>query len=419
MDNITNDLRASRVWKAGAGELTTTVGLYASRQSVFNDFLGSSIITDVRSGGNTAFVDVLDTAGVAQTQGGFFNFNGSVAASLDADYQVLAPYGSVNYKIGKFSFGGSIRFDRGNVEGQAFGYTIGATNYPTRPVDINRDGTISPAETRTAVFDFNAPALVDYNYNYVSYSGSVNYRASDSLAAFARYSRGGRAAADRILLTPSIDPVTGRLAPGFRGYDVVTQTELGLKFRQSNVTLNVTGFLANTGEVNRQVTSNAAGETVAFLIERDYRAYGVELEGAVTFGNFSLSAGATYTKAEITADATQPQFVGNTPRRQPNLIFQATPQYSTDLFTVGVNVVGHTDSYTQDQNQLRLPGFTIVSPFLQVRPTDRVTVMLNVNNVFDTMGIVEISQGALPANGVVTGRTINPRTVSAAVRFNF
>ncbi|QHL91267.1 TonB-dependent receptor [Sphingomonas changnyeongensis] len=419
MDNITNDLRASRVWKAGAGELTTTVGLYTSRQSVFNDFLGSSIINDVRGGGNTALVDLITAGGTQLTQGGFFNFNGTVAASFDADYQVLAPYASVNYKVGKFSFGGSVRFDRGNVEGQAFGYTIGATNLPTRPVDINRDGTISPAETRTTRFDFNAPSLVDYNYNYVSYSASVNYRASDSLAAFARYSRGGRAAADRILLTPAINPVTGRLAAGEDGYDAVTQTELGLKFRKSNVTLNVTGFLADTSESNLQVTSNAAGDTIAVLLARDYRAYGLEFEGAVTFGGFSLTAGATYTKAEIRADRTQPQFVGNTPRRQPHLIFQATPQYSTDLFTVGVNVVGHTDSYTQDQNQLRLPGFTIVSPFLQVRPADRVTVMLNVNNVFDTMGIVEISQGALPATGVVTGRTINPRTVSAAVRFNF
>ena len=45
--------------------------------------------------------------------------------------------------------------------------------------------------------------------------------------------------------------------------------------------------------------------------------------------------------------------------------------------------------------------------------------MLNANNIFDTLGIVEISQGALPANGIVTARTINPRTVSAAVRVNF
>ncbi|PLK22719.1 TonB-dependent receptor [Porphyrobacter sp. TH134] len=419
MDNVTNDLRASRVWKAGAGDLTTTFGIYASRQSVFNDFLGSNIVTDVRSGGNTALVDVIDAGGVAQTQGGFFNFNGSVAASFDVDYQVLAPYASVNYKVGKFSFGGSIRFDRGNVEGQAFGYTIGRQNFPTQSVDVNRDGVISVAETRTAQFDFNAPSLVDYNYDYTSYSASVNYRVSDAFAAFARYSRGGRAAADRILVTPTIDPVTGQLAGGEDGFDVVTQTEVGLKFRKSNVTLNLTGFLADTSEVNRQVTSNAAGETVAFLIERDYRAYGLEFEGAVTFGGFNLTAGATYTKAEITDDVTQPQFIGNTPRRQPDLIFQATPQYQTDLFTAGVNIVGHTDSFAQDANQLKLPGFAIVSPFLQVRAAEGVSVMVNVNNVFDTLGIVEISQGALPANGVVTARTINPRTVSAAVRVSF
>lgn len=419
MDNVTNDLRASRVWKAGDGDLTTTMGIYASRQSVFNDFLGSNIVTDVRGGGNAALLDVISADGTAQTQGGFFNFNGSVAASFDVDYQVLAPYASVNYKIGKFAFGGSIRYDRGRAEGQAFGFTIGRQNFPTQPIDINRDGTISLAETRTGQFDFNAPSLVDYTYGYLSYSASVNYRASESLAAFARYSRGGRAAADRILLTPTIDPVTGGLADGESGFGTVTQTEVGVKFRQSNVTLNLTGFLADTSETNRQVTSNAVGETIAILIQRDYRAYGLEFEGAVSWGRFNLSAGATYTKAEITGDRTQPQFIGNTPRRQPDLIFQATPQYEGDRFTIGVNIVGHTDSFAQDSNQLVLPGFAIVSPFLQVRPTDRITVMLNANNIFNSLGIVEISQGALPANGIVTARTINPRTVSATARVTF
>ena len=45
--------------------------------------------------------------------------------------------------------------------------------------------------------------------------------------------------------------------------------------------------------------------------------------------------------------------------------------------------------------------------------------MLNANNLFDVLGLVDVDAEFIPSSGVVTARTINPRTVSASLRFNF
>ena len=55
--------------------------------------------------------------------------------------------------------------------------------------------------------------------------------------------------------------------------------------------------------------------------------------------------------------STNSAVIGNPPRRQADLIYQATAQYDSDRFTLGANVVGTTDSFAQDANQLKLPAF--------------------------------------------------------------
>lgn len=60
-----------------------------------------------------------------------------------------------------------------------------------------------------------------------------------------------------------------------------------------------------------------------------------------------------------------------------------------------------------------------MNAFLAVRPIKRLTLSVNANNLFDTIGLTEAEEGAIPANGIVRARSITGRTVSAAVRFDF
>lgn len=424
MDNMTNDLRATRQWDVGSGVLTATAGFYKSTQAFDSDWLFTSAVSDVRGDGNAALVDITTAAGVPVTQNGVLAYSrqpgsGEFRRRYDVDFDVSAPYGSLNYMIGKFALGGSIRYDMGKAEGQVYGVELGGDRVGLIAYDVNGDGVISAPESSTAVLPLTSPAPVDFDYDYVSYSLSLNYRVAEPFAVFGRYSRGGRGAADRVLFTPMVSSTTGDFAYPDAAYDTVQQAEAGLKYRQGDLMLNLTGFWAKTNEVNRQQVNLADGTARLEIISRDYKAIGAELEGGIRRGPFSLTAGATYTDAEIAGDDLNPAIVGNVPRRQAKFIFQATPQFENEMFTVGANVIGTTSSYAQDTNQLKMPGFTVVNGFLQFRPTDRLQLSLNANNLFDVVGFTEISQGSIPDSNIVTGRVINGRTVSMSLGFTF
>jgi outer membrane receptor protein involved in Fe transport len=56
---------------------------------------------------------------------------------------------------------------------------------------------------------------------------------------------------------------------------------------------------------------------------------------------------------------------------------------------------------------------------VQVRPAERVQLMLNVNNLFNKLALIDSEQPAIPASGVVLGRAFLGRTASATLRYSF
>ena len=416
LDNFTSDVRATRVFDLGRGKFTFTGGLYKSLQDLTSDWLYSNITQDVRGGGNSALINYTNAAGVPQSQDGFLGFTrsgstGFFRRTYDVKYDVTAPYGSINFHMGKIAIGGSVRYDIGKVSGQLFGFDLGGGRVGTISYDFNGDGVISVAESKTNIIPLTRPAPVSYDYHYLSYSTGINFRISEPLAIFARYSRGARANADKVLFSSKVSVTDGSMPDSADGEDIVTQAEIGLKFRRPGLTFNITGFMAKTEDTNVQ-----AG---AITTDRNYRAHGAEVEAGFQRGAFSITGGLTYTDAEIVSDRLNTAVAGMVPRRQPKLIYQATPQYESGQLTLGAYIVGNTGSFAQDINSLKIPGYVLVNPFLQYRPVERLQFMLNVNNVFDKVAIIEISQTSVPANGVGWGRAANGRTISASARYAF
>lgn len=421
LDNVTNDIRASRVWDINGGDLTTTAGFYASSQDYATDLAFLNVLASAAGNGQSTLVNTKTAAGVPFTQDGYIGYSigNTFRRNYDMNYRVNAPYASINYHVGKIAVGGSLRYDMGKVNGTLYGAELGGGRPGLTSFDMNRDGAISTAETKVGVLALGQPGNVDYNYNYLSYSMGVNYRVAEQLAVFGRYSRGGRASADKILFTPAVNYATGKLVDDQSAYDTVKQLELGLKYRIAGVTFNATGFSAKTGERNVQIVSGADGSAQVNNIVRGYEAKGVELEAAVRKGPFSVTAGATYTDAKIKSDAQRAELIGNKPRHQADFIYSVTPQVELKYVTFGANVIGTTSSFAQDTNQLKLPGYKLVNAFVQVRPAERVELMLNVNNVFNKLAMVDSEQAAIPASGVVIGRAYLGRTASATLRYTF
>jgi len=415
LDNFTNDVRASKVWELPDGKLTTTLGAYLATQDLNTTWLHTAMNIDANGNNGTAQVDIFNAAGQPQTLNGYFAFARATSLfrrAFDVNYRVFAPYGSVNYQFGKFAIGGSLRYDTGRVRGSLVGADLNNGSVGLITQDINRDGVINPAENRVAFLPFTQPGAVNYNYGYLSYSGGINYRAAEPFSLFARYSKGARANADKVLFTPLINNATGGIRSNTDKQDNVKQLEGGFKFRKDGFTFNATAFRVTAADHN--VINGAANRT-----DRRYRATGIEMEGGVHRGPFSLMIGATYTKAKITRDLLDPTLTGKEPRHQPDWTFFATPSVDLGRAVIGASIAGVTKSFAQDSNLLVMPGFTTVDLFGHVKLFKGGSLQVNANNVFNTLGIFEVNQASVPANGIGFARAINGRTISASFRFDF
>lgn len=417
VSNMTNDLRLSRVWGVADGNLTTTAGLYRSSQKFVSEIGFATFLQDAVGSGQSVPLELFNAGGAAVTEGGYRNFGGPGASGNirrhDVTYATTAPFASFNYQKGKIALGGSLRWDNSRASGNI------ANDPGVRQFDVNNNGAISRPETQVAFIPVGVSLPVNYSHDYLSYSASVNYRIAEPFSMFARYSRGGRAAADKILFTPAVSRATGALVEVAAGDDAVKQAEIGLKYRGNGITLNLTGFHARTEDTNSQISTNpGTGQLELLKVSRMYKAHGLEFEGSLRRGPFSLTGHATFTDASITR-AENPLLEGNMPRNQPDLIYGLTPQYDTDTVTLGANIIGVTGSFTQDLNQLRMPGYTTVGLFAQVRPAERVELSVNATNLFNERAITGISEGILPASGVVMTRPLFGRAVSVSARFFF
>ncbi|AUX69201.1 TonB-dependent receptor [Porphyrobacter sp. HT-58-2] len=416
LDNVTNDFRVNKQFDFGGGSANFTTGFYMSRQTINTDWLWTSHVQTVQGDGQAVLVDIADPNGNLVTQNGTIGFGASFFGNCcrrnyDVDYSTYAPFASLSLELDRLTIDASIRYDfgdaSGTITGTDSGFGIGLTSF-----DFDNNGAISPAEAQTSVLPLGNARPVNYDFDYFSFSLGANYLVTDDLGVFARYSQGGRHTADRSLFSPAVSAVDGSLPGGDAGVIArVDQLEAGLKYQSGGLALYATGFYAETSETNVDIAP-------VVLFDTTFEAFGIELEGAYRTGPFTLSAGATWTDAEI-KDALNPDTIGNTPRRQADLVYQATAQYDTRQFTLGANIVGTTESFTQDNNDLVLPAFAQVNAFLAFRPIERVELGLNATNLFNATGFTEAEEGSIPANGLVRARSIAGRTVLASVRFDF
>ena len=215
------------------------------------------------------------------TQGGVYGygarfFGNCCRRSYDVDYDTNAPFASLSYQAGALSLDGSVRYDFGSAKGEVAGSDLGGGRIGVIAFDINGDGSIQPGtvdgtgaprpspEQQVSVIP-SPPAPVNYDYNYLSYSVGANYRLAPELAVFGRYSRGGRANADRLLFGPAIRTSDGGIVDKSAAVDFVNQAEGGVKYRSGGVRLFATGFYAKTEEQNFEATTQT-------FFNRKYRA---------------------------------------------------------------------------------------------------------------------------------------------------
>ena len=411
-NTFTNDLRVSKQFATGGdGRLTASVGYTKSGQHIGMDWHWQDYLLTAQGGGNAQLLNVRNILGVQQTQNGLIAYDARVLGdccvrNYDVQYSVDAPWFNLDWKIGRLTLDGSIRYDIQSAHGT---YQESAGN--GSPIDVNGDGVIEVPEQLVKTVTSGAPQPVNYTKRYVSYSVGANYELTPQFAVFGRASRGARFNADRVLPGDASGNVSTLAALNF-----ANQQEIGTKFRVDHFSGAVTVFHTTTAERGSDITP--AG---LILFARNYRATGAEFEGSASYGGFNLYGGITYTDAKITADNfAGANDIGNRPQRQAKWVYQLRPTYTTGPVAIGATVVGTSASYTDSSNTLQQPGYTVVGLFGDYAFTPRIHVEAHVDNLLNVVGITEVDQ-APAANGLGVGsaRSILQRQISVGARFDF
>ena len=403
-NNFMNDFKLSKSFEG----VDVTFGYFKSIQNISMSWLWNSYLQEVNDD-NARLINVFDASSNPLSENGLYAYGvpfwgNCCQRNYDTQYNVSAPYANVSITASEeVTIDAGLRYDKGRVSGSFAG--TAQTSY-----DINNDGIISAPEQDVSAIDNANPIAVDYDYDYISYSLGLNYKFQDRQSLFARYSRGASAKADRILFS-GLDYLDG---DKINALDFINQAEIGYKRGFDNGALYATAFYAKTAEEGGfEATSNS-------IIENDYKSLGLEIEGFYTFDKFRLQGAVTYTNAEVDSGDNK----GNTPRRQPDFIYNIIPSYNfgkNNQNSGGLSFIGQTKAYAQDSNELVMPGFLIINGFLNVGITKSLNANIAANNIFDSIGVTEVEEGSIVDNqeNFVRARPLPGRSITLGLQYKF
>lgn len=250
---------------------------------------------------------------------------------------------------------------------------------------------------------YGAPTNTKRNFHYLNYTGAVNYEVSDNFQAYVRYTRGKKAPDFRGIAdidTPS------EISTQFPEPQVITQVEVGLKYRQDNLRVALFPFyskLSNVGSTQTFTDENGKFYTPP-TVYGQIETYGVEIDAdadigsmlnlrtAITLQNpkaskFGLWIANDPGSADDELQSTPKGDADNNPKILTRTTATLTPVDSLSLFL--------THSYTGKRaanraNAWYLPGFHTFDfgAAYEFGPDKRFKLQANVNNVFNQFGIM-------------------------------
>lgn len=250
---------------------------------------------------------------------------------------------------------------------------------------------------------YGAPTNTKRNFHYLNYTGAVNYEVSDNFQAYVRYTRGKKAPDFRGIAdidTPS------EISTQFPEPQIITQVEVGLKYRQDNLRVALFPFyskLSNVGSTQTFTDENGKFYTPP-TVYGQIETYGVEIDADADIGSMlNLRTAITLQNPKASKFGL---WIANDPG-SPDDELQSTPKGDADnnpkiltrttatLTPVDSLSLFLTHSYTGKRaanraNAWYLPGFHTFDfgAAYEFGPDKRFKLQANVNNVFNQFGIM-------------------------------
>ncbi|MEQ8628611.1 TonB-dependent receptor [Ekhidna sp.] len=406
LENFNNFMSDTQL-KKSFGELGVTFGLFKAYQNIEMSWLWNTYLMEV---GEDADLVNVSANGANVTDDGLVNYGvplwgNCCTGKYNTNYDVTAPYLSASYEVSdELNIDASIRYDNVRVAGMV------TPSQQVANFDINGNGTIDAPERSVSRVDNANAKIVNYSYDYVSYSFGANYLLSSDNAVFGRVSQGYVGNGERATWHQG-GPYLENGAPK----NSLFQAEVGYKKRFNNGGLFVTGFYAKTEE------EAGVEATTQRVLSNDYRSYGLEIESNFRFNALDFRSAITYVNAEI-VDNDGNTNIGNTPRRQPALQYNLLPSYNfSGGHAIGLSLIGQTKAYAQDNNELIMPGYMIVNAYVAAQLSQGLVFSLNANNLTNTIGITESEEGSITENATnyIRARSIAGRSIVASLNLTF
>ncbi len=416
--NLINDLSVSREFDSG---LSLTFGTYFSKQNINIDWNSWQTLIQTVNGNNSENLHIVTNDGALLVDNGVWAPS-FLSFSWDLQYRTVSPYINVGFNLGdRVTIDVSARQDNVQANGELIAICCGGNT----EIDYNGNGVLDPQDDPDNSIAFfsggvinltrnaTTPTRVNYDTDKTSFSLGGSFLLTDSMTVFARYSEGNRALADRLLQIGGTLQGNGALSSTTSGFDNVKQLEVGYKWQAENFDIYATLFDTTTEDTQAEITSG-----LTFI--REYQATGIELEGSLTLAQgFVVNGNLTWTDAEISKDQDNAAIVGNTPRRQADVIWTIIPKYVGDRFIVGATIQGSTEYFTQDNNDLKQDGYNLIHLFGSYDLTDALSVNININNVTDEFVVTETEDGSATPGSIVRGRPLSGTSSVIGFRFSF
>jgi len=373
MDNMFNDLKASKSFDMSGGKSVFTGGLFTGSQNLGQTWFWNQYTV----GTNGSYS--------APVSSGWNTWGACCSHTYDVKYNVTAPYAAVSWEKDKLTVEGSVRQNSMSATGQTFS---GST--PTNATSLS-----------AASWNASSADTVNYKQNKTSYSGGANYALTKDTALYGRISDGYNFAADRLLYGKA-GALNGSKPVSFNR---LQQQEFGVKHREGNLSLFGTFFMAQTDESNYEATTQK-------FTTNSYEAKGFELEASYRSGGFRLGAGATITDAKIKSSLNAAE-IGKKPRRQADLVYALSPSYRTGDLEFGAAFIGSGKSYGDDANTITMDGYMITNLFANYRINKQASAILSVNNAFNKLAFTEVEGDGHAA------RSLAGRSARATLKYEF
>lgn len=422
MGSVVNDFALSDKWMTGIGKLAARAGFFYMNQTIDQNWHPNAQLQAL-SGTNPANLNLISTTGQLLSNNGVQGYNTAWGASVDRTYAMnvadAAPYLDLTWDLAGLQLEGSLRRDDYRVTGWAESASASTTN-----IGYLSGGTFSSTGSLTtplvsySTLDASTYEPLNYGISYNSWSFGALYQFDDDISAYARASRGGKANTDRNILSGYTNPDGSLTQSGQnQAVDIVLQQEVGIKNKGhlfgGNYNVTAAYFQTSFGESSFDLTKPAADR----YFDEKYSAKGIELNGTMRFGGFSLYAQATFQNPKVDTNSvgSSPTTLvssgtGFLPAGTAKVTYAFVPSYTWGPMTGGFVVQGQSKENINGYPPFYSPANTFVDLFASYQINEMLSVGVHANNLFNTLGLG--GGGSVTTGAGVIGASAEPgRTV--------